>query len=57
MTRSIGDAEFNGRASSIINTDALPGNRIFVGNSDPSILYTMQDGDLWIEMWEDEVPE
>lgn len=32
------------------NTDGNPGGRIFAGATDPSTLYTLQAGDVWIEL-------
>jgi len=44
---------YNGSAwvndATIINTDGDPGTKIYVGATDPSIAYTLQAGDLWIE--------
>lgn len=44
---------YNGTAwvnePTIINTDGDPGTKIYVGATDPSIAYTLQAGDLWIE--------
>jgi hypothetical protein len=34
----------------IVNTDGNSGNTIYVGSVDPSIDYTLQDGDVWIEV-------
>lgn len=44
---------YNGSAwvndATIVNTDGDPGTKIYVGATDPSIAYTLQAGDLWIE--------
>lgn len=44
---------YNGSAwvndATIINTDGDPGTKIYVGSTDPSVSYTLQTGDLWIE--------
>ena len=33
-----------------INTDGNPGTKIYVGDADPSGTYTLQTGDVWIEV-------
>ena len=35
--------------ATIINTDGNAGKKIYVGSVDPSTLYTLEDGDVWIE--------
>jgi len=35
--------------ATIINTDGNAGNKIYVGATDPSTLYTLEAGDVWIE--------
>jgi hypothetical protein len=37
-------------APPIINTDGDPGDKIYVGSVDPDTLYTLQTGDVWIEV-------
>lgn len=32
----------------VINTDGDPGSTIYVGTIDPSISYTLEDGDVWL---------
>lgn len=36
--------------ANLVNTDGDPGNTIYVGTTDPSGSYTLQDGDVWIEI-------
>ena len=40
----------NGVGSSVANTDGDPGTTIYVGSVDPDTLYTLQAGDVWIEV-------
>ena len=35
--------------ANIVNTDDDPGKTIYVGTVDPSSLYTLEAGDVWIE--------
>ena len=45
---------YNGSAwvneATVINTDGDPGTKIYVGSVDPAISYTLQAGDIWIEV-------
>ena len=34
----------------VINTDGDPGTKIYVGTTDPSGTYTLEAGDIWIEV-------
>jgi hypothetical protein len=34
----------------VINTDDEPGYTIYIGSVDPSIDYTLESGDIWIEV-------
>jgi hypothetical protein len=38
-----------GGSSAVVNTDGDPGMTIYVGFTDPSGAYTLQEGDVWIE--------
>jgi hypothetical protein len=34
----------------VINTDGDPGTKIYVGSIDPDVSYTLEAGDIWIEV-------
>ena len=36
--------------ANIVNTDENPGKTIYVGTVDPDTLYTLEVGDVWIEV-------
>jgi hypothetical protein len=46
---SVSIAQWDDRAR-IVNTDANPGRTIYVGSVDPDGVYTLEIGDVWIEV-------